>query len=81
MRVPKKWGDFLSVNENKEELFRFLASEVSHHHFPDEKNVLVTVDSEVLSLISTPMGNCSHEEADWRMMVHTLAALEEINNG
>ena len=56
-----------------------MASEVSHH-FTDEKNVVVTVDFEVLSLISTPMGNCSHEEADSRMMLHTLAALEEGNN-
>ena len=80
VRIPKKWGDFLSVNENKDELFRFLASEVSHYHFPDDMNVVVTMDSEVLSSISTPMGHCSHEEMDSRMMVHTLAALEEGNN-
>ena len=80
MKLPKKWNDFLYVNENKEELFHFLAKEVSGKKYLDDKQVNVTIDSKVMSINSPPMPPCSHEEADSRIMVHILDALEEGNN-
>ena len=79
VKVPKKWHDFLLVNENKVELFLFLAKEIEKHPFPEEKEVNVTMKSEVLSINSNFKQTCSHEEADSRMFIHVMHALEEGN--
>ena len=80
MKLPKKWQDFLCVDENKAELFHFLAKEVASKKYGDQKQVNVTIDSKVLAINSPQMPPCSHEEADSRMIVHILDALEEGNN-
>ena len=79
VKVPKKWHDILLVNENKVELFLFLAKEIEKHPFPEEKEVNVTMKSEVLSINSNFKQTCSHEEADSRMLIHVMHALEEGN--
>ena len=37
VKIPKKWKDFLLVDENKAELFKFLAVETSQHKFKENK--------------------------------------------
>ena len=79
-KVPTKWTDFLFVSENKEELFQFLAREIGKQSFDEDKQVLVTLDSKVLTINSPPMAPCSYEEADTRVFIHIIDAVEEGNN-
>ena len=57
-KVPIKWTDFLFVSKNKEELFQFLAREIGKQSFDEDKQVLVTLDSKVLTINSPPMVTC-----------------------
>ena len=79
-KLPVRWSDFLFVSENKKELFHFLAKEIHGHSFKENKQILVTMDTKVLAVNSPAMPPCSHEEADSRIFIHILDALEEGNN-
>ena len=68
------------MDENKKELFDFLATEVVKHDFGEEKEVVITIGSDALTLNSQVQLPCSHEEADSRMAIHIMNALEEGNN-
>ena len=68
------------MNENKEELYHYLAQEIASHKFKEGKQILVTSDKKVLTIDSPPMPLCSHEEADTRIFIHMVDALEEGNN-
>jgi len=78
VKLPGNWMDFLRDSSNKKELFSFLTSKVAEFDFPPGKTVYVTHGESVicLGLNSTAMPNCSHEEADTRIAVHLLHALE-----
>ena len=52
VKIPKKWNDFLHVDENKKELFDFLATEVAKYDFGEEKEIVITIGSEALTLNS-----------------------------
>ena len=80
VKLPRRWADFLHMSENKEELFHFLAKEIFKCRISEQKQLNVTKGSEVLSKNTPQMPTCSHEEADSRMYVHLLDALEEGNN-
>ena len=80
VKLPAKWKDFLLVNEHKEELFHFLAQEIYGHRFAEHKQILVTSGSKVLSKNTPAMPKCTHEEADSRIFIHVIDALEENNN-
>ena len=75
VKLPKKWHDFLLDSQNKEELFTFLANTITNFKFIEGKQIYVTLKSRVLTN-DVPMSDCSHEEADTRMLVHLRAALE-----
>ena len=66
-RIPGNWQSFLRNDDNKQELFRFLAT-------ADEKEIYSTFEDEVLgssnSVVSSVVNPCSHEEADTRIFVH-----------
>ena len=68
------------MNENKDELFHYLSQEIANHRFATGKQILVTFDKKVLTIDSAPMPLCSHEEADTRIFIHVLDALDEGNN-
>ena len=78
-KIPSNWIDFLREPNNKKELFNFLTVKISKSTFPPSKAVYATLGESVVSLgvgISI-MPNCNHEEADTRIVVHVLHALEQ----
>ena len=77
-KLPRNWMDFLRDSMNKKELFAFLSSKVVEFNWPPDKAVYVTSGKAVSSIGSTiPMQNCNHEEADTRIVVHIVHALEQ----
>ena len=79
--VPKKWAEFLRINENKTELFAFLSREIVP--ISTDKQVICTLDRD--EICRQPMDKeglapFSHEEADSRMMVHVAHAANTYNN-
>ena len=73
-KIPKNWKSFLRVNDNKTELFQFLAKELESTRV-DEKELYTTYGECVLSSPRQDgMMKCSHEEADTRVILHALDA-------
>lgn len=77
-KVPGNWQNFLLNNENKKELFSFLATSIMQMHFQDGKQVYITSGDQVINAGNGHhMGRCIHEdfeEADTRVLVHLLHA-------
>jgi len=76
LSVPKNWQDFLRVDENKTELFSFLAETLTREEMTG-KHLLVTAGDQVLcnpAQDTSRIAPCSHEEADTRMFLHCLDA-------
>ena len=77
-KLRGNWMDFLRDSTNKKELFAFLTSKVVEFTFPPNKAVYITSGESVVSLgLNSAMLDCNHEEADTRIVVHLLHALEE----
>ena len=78
-QLPRNWQQFLQNDENKQELFRFLAESVLSLH--EGKQVITTKGREILCTLarsSTPnLTPCTHEEADTRMILHAADAVQE----
>lgn len=75
--VPGNWQEFLRVDDNKTELFGFLAQYLVQLHVQDK--VVITAKGEN-ALSNNPLinisdlGPCTHEEADTRMILHIAHA-------
>ena len=72
--IPKNWQSFLRVNENKAELFELISDYVT---CIDCDKIIVATKNEkaVTNDISTDLRDvspCKHEEADTRILLHTL---------
>lgn len=82
-KVPRDWQAFLANEDNKTELFSFLSTAlVTNGQFPDDKDVYITADDCVHHVgNSPPMDRCNHEEADTRVLVHLLHALQTASVG
>ena len=76
-KCPKNWKQFLRDTTNKEHLNKFLAEKLTAMACPPDRQVLVTFQEKVLSNCVTTMGNCDHEEADTRILLHLKHALSE----
>ncbi|KAJ8340119.1 hypothetical protein SKAU_G00347520 [Synaphobranchus kaupii] len=77
-KVPSNWRNFLRHNDNKTDLFHFLADKIAHMTVPNM--VVVTKGPDVLSTSETSLDSldkCFHEEADTRIFVHARHATEE----
>lgn len=73
--IPGNWQEFLRIDDNKSELFTFLAKRAVT--IESDKHVISTHGKNVLCnqpLDTTQLQPCQHEEADTRMMVHMLDA-------
>ena len=74
--VPENWQEFLRSDDNKTELFFFLASNVAEietnkHLITTQGNgVLSSNHEDVLTLVP-----CTHEEADTRIFLHLKDAV------
>lgn len=70
-KVPSNRCNFLRHNDNKTDLFHFLADKITHLTVPNM--VVVTKGPNVLSTFETCLGSldkCFQEEADSRIHVH-----------
>ncbi|CAH1160137.1 unnamed protein product [Phaedon cochleariae] len=77
--LPKKWHEFLRMDENKEELFHFLSSHLRNIS-PDVGTVVTTIGEDTISNVDICLESvtpCSHEEADTRLMLHAHAAIQQ----
>ena len=72
--LPPKWKDFLHLDENKTELFRFLSHQAIKIPIVDGKTIYATDRTNVLcSLADADLDNvvpCSQKEADTRIFFH-----------
>ncbi|KAK3731849.1 hypothetical protein QZH41_020219, partial [Actinostola sp. cb2023] len=76
-RLPSNWKEFLRVDENKRELFKFLAECISN--LDVQKQIITTYGDQVLCTLprdTSSLAPCSHEEADTRMMLHVQDAVQ-----
>ncbi len=81
-KVRGNWQNFLSNAENKKELFSFLSTSIVQTSFQEGKQIYVTSGDQVLNAGNgSPMGRCNHEEADTRVLVHLLHALQYSSLG
>ncbi|GFS19001.1 hypothetical protein ElyMa_001535900, partial [Elysia marginata] len=76
-KLPVKWMEFLRDPKNKIELFTFLTLKIENFAWPASKCAHATRGEAVVSIGGTsPMGHCNHEEADTRILVHLVHALQ-----
>ena len=76
-RLPLNWKSFLRVDRNKTELFRFLATVIESQSTVAEKILITTKGQNVATSATVDVSglqSCSHEEADYRMMLHCFHA-------
>ena len=76
--IPGNWQEFLRTDENKVELFSFLANRVPC--IETEKKVLSTIQSDIVCTQSKNVSRltlCTHEEADTRIVLHLEDAVSE----
>ncbi|KAG0717130.1 hypothetical protein GWK47_008210 [Chionoecetes opilio] len=76
--VPGNWQEFLRINDNKTELFPFLASNVAD--IDTSKHLITTQDYSVLCSNRqdvSALAPCTHEEADTRILLHLQDAVQQ----
>ena len=74
-KVPTNWPSFLRDDQNKTELFQFLADKLSASNVAS--TVIATKGEDVVSNKEEPLANlarCPHEEADTRIFLHSMHA-------
>ena len=80
--VPKKWSEFLPIDDNKTELFPYLAAS-AEANIKTNKTFITTHQSNVLCINRQDivgLAPCKHEEADTRIILHLEDAVKEIHN-
>ena len=63
--LPGSWQNFLRNDNNKTELFHFLATKCKNMSIPDGKQVYLTLEDEVIAVPEVDialLSPCSHEE-------------------
>ena len=76
-RLPHNWKSSLRVDRNKTELFKFLASAMEPDETAAGQILITTKGQDVASsalLDTSDLEPCSHEEADYRIMLHCFHA-------
>ena len=77
-RIPGDWTAFLRVEENKEELFLYLAEqlttiETNHGEVVSTKHETVVFNNDRTD--AADLSPCTHEEADKRLILHAADAV------
>lgn len=78
--IPGNWQQFLRIDENKVELFSFLATSVTAIDTDSEKQIISTHHAEVICTQPREVSGlapCTHEEADTRILLHVEDAVKE----
>ncbi|KAJ8358245.1 hypothetical protein AAFF_G00020150 [Aldrovandia affinis] len=76
-KIPSNWRNFLRENDNKAELFNFLADKIARVATPNV--VIVTKEEDAVSNRTINLAGVapySHEEADTRIFVHARHVTE-----
>jgi len=71
-KLPPNWQNFMRDNDNKTELFIFLADKIVR------SKVIVTKEDDAVSTQTITMEelvSCSHDEADTQIFVHAIHAV------
>ena len=79
--IPGNWQEFLRINDNKIEMFSFLASSAAT--IATNKQVFSTCHTGVLYTQSRDVSGlapCTHEEADTRILLHLEDAVKQGYN-
>ena len=77
-KIPSNWLNFLRYPNNKTELFAFLTKVASEKLSLEGKEIYITSDQSVVSLCpSTSIPDCTHEQADTRIVVHAIDAIRK----
>jgi len=75
--TPRNWQNFLRVDINKTQLFKFLSAVLQWFNLKD-KQLVITDGEEVCSKPPLPdlssLAPCTHEKADSRMLLHASHA-------
>ena len=76
-RIPGNWTAFLRVDENKEELFLYLAEQLTaigtdHGEVASSKHESVVFNNDRTD--AADLSPCTHEEADTRLLLHAADA-------
>ena len=81
IKIPNNWQSFLRIDENKTELFHFLAEFVHRQPAIEGKRVYITDGKNVLTnpphLNTNNIAPCSQEEADSHIFLHVADAVHE----
>ncbi|KAH3810175.1 hypothetical protein DPMN_138564 [Dreissena polymorpha] len=77
-RIPKNWESYLRIDENKTELFMYLADKCTE--IPPEQ-IISTKGQDIVSNqqyeLTNTLAPCSHEEADTRAILHVSDSASE----
>ncbi len=76
--IPRNWQAFLRIDENKVELFSFLAMKIAAKE--TEKQIVSTHRTDVFCTQPRDVAGlapCTHEEADTRMLLHVEDAVKQ----
>lgn len=77
-KIPANWLNFLCNDDNKQELYTFLAKKIESSDFPSDKEVITTYGDGILVRNSNVvMPTCNHQEADTRLVFHLQDALKQ----
>jgi len=78
--IPGNWQNFLRVDSNRTELFRFLSAAVMEWFDQEDKQLVITDGEAVLRKPLLPdltsLAPCNHEEADSQMLLHASHAAQ-----
>nr|KAG5708605.1 hypothetical protein BaRGS_033026 [Batillaria attramentaria] len=72
-QLPGNWKGFLRDNDNKTQLFEFLAKSLAEKSYDEGKKLVTTIGDKVLCCPTEAKDDlrpCSHEEADTRVILH-----------
>jgi len=78
--VPRNWQEFLRIDDNKTEPFKFFAGVITEKACEiTGKTVIVTVEGDVVgdTANAEPLMPCTHEEADTRLLLHAHHATQQ----
>ena len=79
--IPENWQNFLRMDSNMTQLFRFLSEAVFKLFDKKDKQLVITDGEVVLSKPTLPNlaspTSCYHKEADSRMMLHAVHTVQQ----
>lgn len=81
--IPKKYNEFLRVDENKQQLFSFLAKQLTSETFIGKTIVCTLEESVISSSAEMDLSDILpswHEEADGRLLLHAKHAVDNGHN-